>query len=181
MNNRLSRFFFALCLLAIAALLDGCAVTDSKAPSAPLDLKAKWVLLPFANNTETPLAGSRAETITESLLHSNGVTSLTHYPPNLLQETLFESNSGRDREQALGWAREQGARYAVIGAVDEWRYKVGVDGEPAVGVVLQIVDVPSGAVVWSGVGSKSGWAREALAAVAQKLIRNLLEPAFSAH
>jgi hypothetical protein len=28
--------------------------------------------------------------------------------------------------------------------------------------------------VWSGAGAQSGWSREALAAVGQKLIRNLL-------
>ena len=58
--------------------------------------------------------------------------------------------------------------------MDEWRYKVGVDGEPAVGVTLEIVDVGTGATVWSGAGAQSGWSREALAAVGQKLIRNLL-------
>jgi hypothetical protein len=65
----------------------------------------------------------------------------------------------------------------VQGAVDEWRYKVGVDGEPAVGVALQVVDLQSGAVVWSAVGAKSGWSREALAAVAQKLIGELIASA----
>jgi hypothetical protein len=74
----------------------------------------------------------------------------------------------------LAWARQQGARYALAGSVDEWRYKVGVDGEPAAGVALQIIDVASGETLWSGAGGKSGWSREALSAVAQQLIRNLL-------
>ena len=54
---------------------------------------------------------------------------------------------------------------SVQGAVDEWRYKVGVDGEPAVGMALQVIDLQSGEVLCSGVGAKSGWSREALAAI----------------
>ena len=69
---------------------------------------------------------------------------------------------------------EQQVRYALTGAVDEWRYKVGVDGEPAAGVTLRIIDVASGDTLWTGAGGKSGWSREALSAVAQKLIRDLL-------
>ena len=51
---------------------------------------------------------------------------------------------------------------------------MGVDGEPAVGLTLQLKDVSSGKVVWSASGGKSGWSREALSAVAQKLTRDLL-------
>jgi hypothetical protein len=74
----------------------------------------------------------------------------------------------------MAWARQQGARYALTGAVEEWRYKVGVDGEPAAGVTLQIIDVQTGEALWSAAGGKSGWSREALSAVAQQLIRDLL-------
>ena len=70
-------------------------------------------------------------------------------------------------------------RYALLGAVDEWRYKVGVDGEPAAGVTLRIIDVASGDTLWTGAGGKSGWSREALSAVAQKLIRDLLSTGLS--
>ncbi|MGZ5091639.1 MAG: penicillin-binding protein activator LpoB, partial [Burkholderiales bacterium] len=79
--------------------------------------------------------------------------------------------------EADKWARSEGARYAIYGAVDEWRYKVGVDGEPAVGVALHIMDLQTNNVVWSGVGGKSGWSRESLSGVAQKLIRQLLASA----
>jgi hypothetical protein len=35
--------------------------------------------------------------------------------------------------------------------------------------------VTSGETLWSGTGGKSGWSREALSAVAQQLIRDLLK------
>ncbi len=78
--------------------------------------------------------------------------------------------------KALEWARGERARYALTGAVQEWRYKVGVDGEPAVGISLQLIDVASGQVVWSATGGDSGCSRASLSGTAQKLLRRLLAP-----
>jgi hypothetical protein len=71
-------------------------------------------------------------------------------------------------------------RYAVTGTVDEWRYKVGVDGEPAVGFTLQVLDVPTGRVLWSAAGGRTGWSREALSAVAHQLLTRLSAPLVAA-
>lgn len=166
-----------IALLACALLAGACTVIDAT-PQARPDATARWALLPFANHTETPLAASRAESIAESVLRSRGVAQLTRHPASA-PETLFEPAGAPQVAAALDWARQQGARYAVTGAVDEWRYKVGVDGEPAVGVQLQVVELDSGAVVWSGVGAKSGWSRESLAGVAQKLMRELVDRALA--
>ena len=54
-----------------------------------------------------------------------------------------------------------------------------MDGEPAAGITLHILDVASGDILWSGSGGKSGWSREALSAVAHKLIRSLLDTGLS--
>ena len=170
---------FRLAALLASAWLSGCAVVDTTG-AAKADPAGRWVLLPFANYTETPYAGNRAEAITQSLLASRGVLDLQTYPPDLARETLFEPGQQKLQEQALAWAKGTGARYAVAGAVDEWRYKVGVDGEPAVGVTLRIVDLSDNKVLWSGAGGKSGWSRESLAGVGQKLIRDMLEQALPA-
>ena len=61
--------------------------------------------------------------------------------------------------------------------MEEWRYKVGVDGEPAVGMMLQITDLKSGQVVWSGSGGKTGYSRESLSGTAQKLLNQMLSSA----
>jgi hypothetical protein len=170
------RIFIVMLLAAFAAA--GCTTTNSTGiATAAMDAGEKWVLLPIVNNTDVPQAGLRAEAITEALLRANGVNNLTRYPATLNQDTLFEPAERKVQDEANKWARSQGARYAVYGAVDEWRYKVGIDGEPAVGVALHIMDLQSGGVVWSGVGGKSGWSRESLAGVAQKLIRSLLASA----
>lgn len=158
---------------ALLGLLSACSTVDrGRAPA--LEANASWAVLPFENHTETPMAGNRAAAIASALLHARGVGQVKRYTGDALQETLFDGRDAKRREDALAWARNEGVRYALVGAVDEWRYKVGVDGEPAVGVALEIVDVGSGATVWSAAGGKSGWSREALSAVGQKLIRDLL-------
>jgi TolB-like protein len=169
----------SICILftiVFSGLLAGCSVmnTSSSAGSTTLSRDARWVLLPIANHTEVPQAGLRAETITEALLRGRGLKALTTYPATLNTESLMEPAERKVQADAAKWAREQGMRYGVQGAVDEWRYKVGVDGEPAVGIALQVIDLQSGEVVWSAVGARSGWSREALSAVAQKLISDLL-------
>ena len=167
---------FTILLLAVLGLV-GCTTTDSGGPGPAIERNAKWVMLPVLNHTDVPQAGLRAEAITEGLLRSYGVTDLVRYPAVLNSDTLFEPAERKVYVEAEKWARTQGARYAVYGAVDEWRYKVGIDGEPAVGVAMHIIDLQSNSVVWTAVGGKSGWSREALSAVAQKLIRQLLATA----
>jgi TolB-like protein len=167
------RRLHALFLGGALLLLTACSTMDRGAAPV-LERQASWVVLPFANHTETPLAGNRAETIASALLHAQGVGKLQRYESSSQQESLFDAGDSKRQQEALQWARERQARYALTGAVDEWRYKVGVDGEPAAGVTLQIIDVASGDILWSGTGGKSGWSREALSAVAQKLIRDLL-------
>lgn len=168
--SRLRGLLAAMLLLALSA----CSTLDQgQAPQ--LDRQANWGILPFANHTETPLAGLRAEAIAESLLHSSGIARIKRYPAAAQQEALFDASERKQQEDALAWAKQQGIRYALTGAVDEWRYKVGVDGEPAAGITLQIIDVDSGDTLWSATGGKSGWSREALSAVAQQLIRDLLK------
>lgn len=168
------RILSILLLAALAAA--GCATTDTGS-TASIERNAKWVMLPVMNHTEVPQAGLRAEAITEGLLRAHGVADLTRYPATMNADTLLEPSERKVMAEADKWARSHGARYAIYGAVDEWRYKVGIDGEPAVGVALHIMDLQSNAIVWSGVGGKSGWSRESLSGVAQKLIRQLLATA----
>jgi hypothetical protein len=156
--------------------LSGCAtVSATRAPG--VDLKAAWVLLPAVNNTETPQAGARLDSLTASLLRVHGVENLTVYPAARSGDGLFEQADRAAQEKALGWAKEQNARYAVAASVDEWRYKVGLDGEPAAGITLSVTDLGSGKVIWSGSAARTGWSREAVSAVAQKAVNQLLDDA----
>lgn len=162
-----------IALFVAALLLGGCSTHSSVSQGGALDTAAKWALLPMTNHTDTPQAGLAAEAIAEHLLRVRGVANIVRYPATLSRDSLFEPSERKVVEEAQKWAREQGARYGVQGAVEEWRYKVGIDGEPAVGITLQVVDLGSGAVVWSASGAKSGWSREALSLVARKVLESL--------
>jgi TolB-like protein len=159
-----------------ALLLAGCASNiQTTAANQVLDPQEKWALLPIANNTDTPQAGLSAESMVEHLLRRRGISTLLQYPVALSRDSLFEPTERKVSEEAQKWARSQGVRFAVTGSVEEWRYKVGIDGEPAVGVTLKVLDLSSGRVVWSASGAKSGWSRQALSAVAQSVLMELLD------
>lgn len=160
-----------LCVLALA----GCTTaTRSSVDAAPLEPNARWALLPVVNNTDTPQAALAAEAMLEHHLLSRGVGNLLHYPVTLSRDSLFEPAERKVSEDAQKWAREQGVRYALTGSVEEWRYKVGLDGEPVVGLTLKVIDLSNGRTVWSASGAQSGWSRNSLAAVAQTLVADLL-------
>jgi starvation-inducible outer membrane lipoprotein len=67
----ISRQLHALLLGSLMLLLTACSTLDRGTPPE-LERQATWVVLPFANHTETPLAGNRAEAIAEALLRTNG-------------------------------------------------------------------------------------------------------------
>lgn len=164
-----------LLFLGLLGLLTACSSTmDVTRQNGALPQGARWALLPIANHTAEPQAGLRAEAITESLLRVRGVTGLQRYPAELNTDSVFVPAERKLLTDAQEWARKEGIRYAVTGAVDEWRYKVGVDGEPAVGLTLQVIDLQSGSVVWAAAGAKSGHSRQAVSAVAQGLVRDML-------
>jgi TolB-like protein len=174
-NNIRARAVTLVSSVTLMAALAGCAVVDRSVPPA-ISKGDSVAILPIANNTETPQAGQRAASIAQSLLASYGYTNLARYPASADDETLFDPAKPDAQQNALNWARQQNARYALTGAVNEWRYKVGVDGEPAVGLTFDVIDVQTGKIVWTGTGSRTGWSRDAVSGVAQKLERELLSP-----
>jgi polysaccharide biosynthesis protein PelC len=131
-------------------------------------------MMPVANFTEVPQAGLRVEALLESTLRQIGLRQLKIYPSALNPETLFEPGERKAQAEAEKWARSQNIRYAVSAVVNEWRYKVGVDGEPAVGIVVQVKDLSTDQIVYSAAGGRTGGSREALAAVGLQLTSQLV-------
>lgn len=76
---------------------------------------------------------------------------------------------------ALDWARRQKLDYVISGSVEEWQYKNGLDGEPAVGISLRVLEPATGRVLWSSSGARAGWSRESLAGAAQKVLGELVD------
>ncbi|MBP8053283.1 MAG: penicillin-binding protein activator LpoB [Burkholderiaceae bacterium] len=168
------RLITRILVLTASACLAACTTSSIVSGKVALDQGAKWAILPLENHTETPQSALSAEAIAEHGLRARGVSNIARYPAALSRDGLFEPTERRTVDEARKWAREQGIQYGLTGSVQEWRYKVGIDGEPAAAVTLQLLDLASGQVVWSASGAKSGWSRDSLAGVGQKLVEELL-------
>lgn len=161
-------------VLALAGLLvSGCAVTNIHGKQR-MAAGARWAQLPIANYAEAPQVGQRAGAILATLLHQKGIKSLDMAPTGEDGGGLPNLDPQHDYRQALKWARSNGYQYGVTGSVEEWQYKSGLDGEPAVGISLRVVDVKSGETVWSASGSKAGWGYATVSGTAQKLMAGLV-------
>ncbi len=160
-------------LLALTVTAVGCSVQHTQ-EGATLDPSKRWVLLPVVNDSQTPRAGQRVEAMVATLLRRRGV-DLAVYPPRPQRSGLPDFDDAGRYQRALEWARGQDFDYAVTGSVAEWRYKSGLDGEPAVGLTLRVVALPDERPVWQSSGARSGWGRSSLAGTGQRVAAQLLE------
>jgi polysaccharide biosynthesis protein PelC len=165
-----------LTLLLVAAGLCACATTQlNAAPSPHPDRQAVWCVVEPVNNTSTPYAGGRVQQQLAALLGARGLTHVLVAPSPEDSGPLPIGGGAEDERQALDWARHQGTRYALLGSVAEWQYKIGLDGQPAVGFTLRLLDLQSGVTVWSGAASASGGSREGLAVLSERTLTGLIE------
>lgn len=165
---------FIRCLtLALAALLAASCTTYTGPGSPSLPRSAQWGLVPMVNYSQTPQAGERSEQILVSSLTRKGLQPRLY--PHVPQGELALVDDRERLAAALRWARQQRLDYVVSGSVEEWQYKNGLDGEPAVGISLRVIDPASGQVLWSRSGARAGWSRESLSGAAQKVIDSLVD------
>jgi hypothetical protein len=157
--------------LTAALFLAGCA-SHTGNPSPVLPRNAHWGLLPMNNYSQTPQAGERSEQILLSVLSKGGVHPLVYSAAGDIDPALMSDNERQ--AGALQWAKAQKLDYLITGSVEEWRYKTGLDAEPAVGMSLRVLDASSGRVLWSTSGARAGWSRESLAGTSQKVLDQLV-------
>lgn len=157
--------------LATALALGGCA-SHTGNPSPLLPRAAQWGLLPLSNYSQAPQAGERNEQILLSVLIKDGLHPLVYSAPGDIDPVLLSDNERQ--AGALQWARRQKLDYLITGSVEEWRYKSGLDGEPAVGISLRVLEAATGRVLWSTSAARAGWSRESLAGASHKVLDQLV-------
>lgn len=159
-----------LLLTIFMLVLAGCSTVSLTTSAIKLDQKKIMAVDSFVNYTEVPMAGYRAAAMVDVALLNRGYTSKTIYTsPN--EEYLKPNAPLNDR---LERARKISADYLVSGEVIEWRYKTGIDGEPAVSLVLRVYDVSTGEVVYSASASKSGFGYSSVGVAAQDVIASMI-------
>ena len=58
--------------------------------------------------------------------------------------------------------------------MNEFRYKTGIDGEPAVSITVKIYDIKQEKEVYTSVSSKTGRSHESITTVAQKILNEII-------
>ncbi len=163
-------------LMFAAAGISGCATVQINTSASPHpDRQAAWCVLTPINNTSTPYAGGRVQQQLAALLGARGLSHVLVAPAPGGGGPLPVGEGAKDQKQQLAWARHHGARYVLLGSVDEWHYKIGLDGQPAVGFTLRLMDLRSGQTLWSGAASASGGSREGLAVLSERTLAGLLK------
>jgi hypothetical protein len=130
-----------------------------------IDSSRSVALYGLDNYTDTPKAGMRASNIVEGILLAKG-----YQIDNRINNDTRKMTLQQKRADAL--SRKNG--YMFVGGVSEWRYKTGIDGEPAVSLQFKLIDLKTGAVKWSAVASDSSWGNASIGTVAQDLISSML-------
>jgi TolB-like protein len=168
------RIVALLIFTVLSSLLASCSVVDVH-KSAPLSSSQRWIVLPFQNYSQTPRAGEQVEEMVATLFRIRGIPNIEMYQVQDEDKGgWLDFNERKRQEKALLLAIKHSASYAVTGSVDEWQYKLGVGSEPVVGLTIRVIEVPSGAVVWSASGAQSGWSTGSLSGTAQQLLRELI-------
>ena len=165
-----------LMTLLLALLLAGCATsTINNRADTSLAVQSNWGVVPFFNHTSVPLAANKVRSMAMALLMTRGVNNVYIYPQATSCNQLVPcANPVPNARKLQRWVKKNNIQYLVAGSVNEWRYKVGLDGEPSVSVVLQVMNASSGAVYWTGVGSKVGNSWSGLGNIAQRLIGGMV-------
>lgn len=155
------------------ALLSGCSVMQSQQGTEPVALNSQFAVIPLTNLSQTPQAGDQAASILSALLRAKGANEVTLYLPEDDNPLVYDNRARQ--QQALAEALDNGADLVVSGTVNEWRYKNGLDGEPAVGITLEVRDPSDNGILWSGTAARTGWGREGLSVAGHKVLQSLID------
>ncbi len=121
-------------------------------------------LFKLDNYTDTPRAGMRASNIVEGILLAKGYNVTSH-----------SSGELKSLKKAKKIAKQDKSKYFLVGGVSEWRYKTGIDGEPAVSIKCSLYKTKGTKLVWSATGADSDWGNGSIGLTAQNLIQQLME------
>ena len=116
------------------------------------------------NFTDTPRAGMRASNIVEGILKSKDYIVISH-----VNEKKYSF------KKAYRQAKNDDSKYFLFGGVSEWRYKTGIDGEPAVSLQISLYKTKNKKLIWSATGSNSDWGNGSIGTTAQSLMLDMME------
>lgn len=160
--------------LVLVALLSvgGCASRVDSGPAKPsLTLSGRVIVAPFRNATDDDHAGQAFADLIGTALAARGldVVMLPTKPVNDLGDAPAYTN-----EDLAEAARKNQASGIVRGTAIEFRYKTDLDGDPAAGVYVEILDPSAKNSVWHATASRTGLIYSSLAQTAQKASHDIV-------
>lgn len=160
--------------LIVASLLSLTACSTYHVPESPsLSASATWAIMPLKNNSNIPLAAEKVEQILSTQLYAMGIHAEMYPKQEMNDLTLIFDNTAKEKH-ARKWLSTYPADYIITGSVEEWHYKSGLDGEPAVGITLEVKTAKGNTTLWRATGSRGGWGRESVSGTGQIVIEALL-------
>jgi hypothetical protein len=167
-------------LLALRSLLGallgiglaGCStvVHHGNTTSAPI-VVPRLLLPPFVNATDNEHAGRALTEMTGSALVQAGI-ALFQTEETLLRSAADKAAGPDGRYAEL--ARGVNASHLLIGTVHEYRYKTDLDGDPAVGITLRLVDAATGQTLWQGTSGNVGYAFASVTSAGARAVDSLV-------
>ncbi|MCA2422601.1 hypothetical protein R7Q39_28760 [Vibrio sp. 947] len=160
-------------LIIMSMTLFSCS--NYQIPDSPtFNAASSWAIMPMTNNANTPMAAEKAEQLVATQLYAKGIRTI-RYPATNSNDLRSVLDSSVKQQNAQAWLATQPVDYVITGSIEEWHYKSGLDGEPAVGLTLEIQSAKTGEVYWRASGSRVGWGRESITGTGQVVIENLLD------
>jgi len=170
------KFTKGLVSLALISAFAGCSTsslvtTQKSLPNVYEDVNSttqekkdvKITIFRLNNYTDTPRAGMRAANILEGILLTKGYD---------VKSRLKDKIPSIKKARKI--AKDDGSKYFMYGGVSEWRYKTGIDGEPAVSLQVSLYKTKNAKLVWSATGSDSDWGNASIGTTAQDLLDEML-------
>lgn len=171
------KIFYTAILVILISVMTNCSApsliaTQKSLPEVYVDINSTHeekrdvtiTLFRLNNYTDTPRAGLRASNIMEGILLAKGYLVTSHF-----------SKKAPSMKKARKIAKEDGSKYFIYGGVSEWRYKTGIDGEPAVSLQTSLYKTKNSKLVWSATGADSDWGNASIGTTAQDLLLEMMQ------
>ncbi len=161
-----------VCLSLLLFFVLSCGKVIDKG-NFQLSKNSSYVILPFINYTDTPLAGYRVASIFGGLLKAKGFK--VNDNPLLKNGDIYSLDkiSKKDIDKYIQKYKFK-ARYIITGTVNEFSYKMGLDNEPAVSITIYLIDTKTGRVINAATLSADGSPYDSLSTLTQYLLRKVV-------
>jgi len=152
-------------LVALFILFSGCVKESFSVNKQKLPSNIR--VYPFANLTQTPMAGYRVASILEGVLKSKG-----YHIKGSLWDFEEKDYSIEDIKDLLQNAK---ADYIITGYVNEYRYKTGIDGEPAVSFTIKVFSTKAHKYIYTATYSGVGDTYSSVGVLTQEGLKKIIK------